>query len=474
MISSLRKIKLFLFASITVLGLPVFVEAQVKRPGVYVEEISMLPPSIAQVETAVPAFIGSTQSGPLMRPIRIANMAEFEKYFGGPEKASISVNVGQTISSSVKLNNNGILHYCLRQYFKNGGGACYIISTGNFGSANYAKFTAGLAALNKVDEPTLILLPEAAYLEKNEYGQIIQAVLDQCKRRKDRFGIFDYYYHQAGIGPEDPADYRKINPQSFRGSMGTNNLAYGAVYTPYLQTLIPYAYDEKEVAISSKNAKTSSLADIKKMNLTLYKNIIAHLAKQRIVLPPSSSIAGIYCKVDRDRGVWKAPANVSVSGIIGPVTQITDAEQSGLNTDPTTGKSINAIRTFAGRGTLVWGSRTLAGNDNEWRYVPVRRMAIAIEESIQKGTSFAVFEPNDKNTWLKVKAAIENYLTGLWRQGALMGSTPEKAFFVKVGLGETMTRNDILNGRLIIQIGIAPVRPAEFIVVQFSHQMQEP
>ena len=193
-----------------------------------------------------------------------------------------------------------------------------------------------------------------------------------------------------------------------------------------------------------------------------------------IFLPPVGAIVGVYARVDNSRGVWKAPANVSVSGIIGPVTQIADAEQSGLNTDPTTGKSINAIRTFAGRGTLVWGSRTLAGNDNEWRYVPVRRMAIAIEESIQKGTSFAVFEPNDKNTWLKVKAAIENYLTGLWRQGALMGSTPEKAFFVKVGLGETMTRNDILNGRLIIQIGIAPVRPAEFIVVQFSHQMQEP
>lgn len=473
-----RKIKFFIFAIIIILGLPTFVEAQVKTPGVYVEEISRLPPSIAQVETAIPAFIGCTQRGPVMQPIRIANMADFEKNFGGPEKATISVKVKQIISSNVKLNNNGILHYSLEQYFKNGGGPCYIISIGNFGTADYAKFTAGLEVLNKVDEPTLIVLPEAAYLGKDEYGQIIQAVLEQCKLRKDRFGIFDYYYFHPDIGKEDAADYKKISPKSFRESVGNNNLSYGAVYTPYLQTVIPYAYDEEHVSIriatGSKQAKTSSLADIKNRNITRYNKIKAHLAKQLIVLPPSSSIAGIYCKVDEDRGVWKAPANVAVSGVIAPVNKITDKEQGTLNMDPTTGKSINAIRSFAGKGTLVWGARTLAGNDNEWRYVPVRRLFITIEESVQKATSFVVFEPNDKNTWLKVKAQIESYLNSLWRQGAIMGSKPQDAYYVKVGLGETMTENDILNGQLIIQIGIAAVRPAEFVVLQFSHKLQEP
>ncbi|MEM6377629.1 MAG: phage tail sheath C-terminal domain-containing protein [Bacteroidota bacterium] len=473
-----KDIKLFLLTSTIVLGLTTFVEAQVRTPGVYVEEISTFPASIAQVETAVPAFIGCTQSGPAMRPIRIANIADFIKVFGGPEKATISVNVGQKIASNVKLNNNGILYYSLEQYFKNGGGPCYIVSIGNFGSANYAKFTSALGVLKKADEPTLILLPEAAYMGKNAYGQVIQAVLNDCKLRKDRFGIFDYYYFQSNSGQEDITDYKKIRPVSFRESVGSNNLSYGAVYTPFLQTLLPYAYDEDQVSINmikaSKNDKVSSLADIKKINKTLYNQIKAQLAKQFIVLPPSSTVAGIYCTVDKDRGVWKAPANVGLSSVTAPVKQISNAQQEGLNMDPTTGKSINVIRSYSGRGPLIWGARTLAGNDNEWRYVPTRRLFISIEESVQKGTTFAVFEPNDKNTWLNVKSVVESYLYGLWQQGALVGSTPEKAFFVKVGLGETMTANDISNGRLIIQMGIATVRPAEFIISQVSHKMQKP
>ncbi|MCP4362041.1 MAG: phage tail sheath family protein, partial [Chloroflexi bacterium] len=167
------------------------------------------------------------------------------------------------------------------------------------------------------------------------------------------------------------------------------------------------------------------------------------------------------------------PANVSLSAVIGPVTKITHDDQESMNVDPTAGKSINAIRAFTGKGTLVWGARTLAGNDNEWRYISVRRLFNMIEESTQKATSFAVFEPNDTTTWLKVKAMIESYLYGLWEQGALAGPTSDAAYFVNVGLGKTMTSQDILEGRMIVEIGIAAVRPAEFIVLRFSHKMQE-
>jgi len=191
------------------------------------------------------------------------------------------------------------------------------------------------------------------------------------------------------------------------------------------------------------------------------------------VLPPSPAVAGVYATVDRDRGVWKAPANVSLAAVIGPVTKITDKDQENLNVDPTGGKSINAIRAFTGKGTLVWGARTLAGNDNEWRYVSVRRLFNMIEESTKKATAFAVFEPNDAATWLKVKAMIESYLFGLWEQGALAGPTPEAAYFVNVGLGKTMTAQDILEGRMIVEIGVAAVRPAEFIILRFTHKMQE-
>jgi phage tail sheath protein FI len=144
-----------------------------------------------------------------------------------------------------------------------------------------------------------------------------------------------------------------------------------------------------------------------------------------------------------------------------------------MNIDADTGKSVNAIRSFSGKGILVWGARTLDGNSNEWRYISVRRFFIMVEESVKKATAPFVFEPNDANTWIRIRAMIENYLTLLWRQGALAGAKPEHAFFVKVGLGQTMSAIDILEGRLIVEIGMAAVRPAEFIILRFSHKMQE-
>jgi uncharacterized protein len=205
---------------------------------------------------------------------------------------------------------------------------------------------------------------------------------------------------------------------------------------------------------------------------TLY-NAIKKQLERKVVLYPSGAVAGIYARVDRQRGVWKAPANVDVRGISEPGVPVSSSDQEGLNVDATSGKSINAIRRFAGKGNLVWGARTLAGNDNEWRYIPVRRLFIFIEESVKKATEFVVFEPNDAKTWLRVKTMIENFLSKQWRDGALAGAKPEEAFFVKVGLGETMSPLDILEGRMNIEIGLAAVRPAEFIILKFSHKLQE-
>ena len=189
------------------------------------------------------------------------------------------------------------------------------------------------------------------------------------------------------------------------------------------------------------------------------------------IMPPSGAIAGIYAAVDASRGVWKAPANVSLNAVTS-VRKMASDELDNYNVD-TTGKSINAIRYFRGQGNLVYGARTLAGNDNEWRYVPVRRLFIMVEESVKKATEAMVFEPNDANTWQRAKGMVENFLITLWRDGALAGAVPKDAFFVKVGLGQTMTAQDILEGRLIIEIGMAAVRPAEFIILKFSHKMQE-
>lgn len=204
-----------------------------------------------------------------------------------------------------------------------------------------------------------------------------------------------------------------------------------------------------------------------------FKNMITKVSSSLTLLPPSGAVAGVYATVDNDRGVWKAPANVSLNSVSGLTETIDSKEQEDLNVDVVAGKSINAIRAFTGKGIVIWGGRTLAGNDNEWRYISVRRFFNMVEESVKKSTYWAVFEPNDANTWIKVKSMIENYLIQKWRDGALAGAKADDAFFVKVGLGQTMTAQDILEGRMNVEIGMAVVRPAEFIILKFSHKMQE-
>jgi phage tail sheath protein FI/Tfp pilus assembly major pilin PilA len=240
-----------------------------------------------------------------------------------------------------------------------------------------------------------------------------------------------------------------------------------------LDTLITNvkAGDSTDVNNGELNGRT--LKSIENIYSQVYNEIKTEIGALPVELPPSSTMAGIYARVDSDRGVWKAPANVGTNYVLEPSLQISSDEQRDLNVDAVAGKSINAIRTFVGKGNLVWGARTLAGNDNEWRYVSVRRFFNMAEESIKKATEQFVFEPNDKNTWVRVKAMIDNFLTQQWRVGALAGPTPDKAFYVSVGLGETMTAQDILEGNMIIEIGMAVVRPAEFIILKFSHKMQE-
>lgn len=225
--------------------------------------------------------------------------------------------------------------------------------------------------------------------------------------------------------------------------------------------------------LAAAGSMGATLEDSIAMQVPAYKDIRETIAQEVATIPPSGTIAGVYSYVDRTRGVWKAPANVSLNSVNGVTEKIDNKAQEELNVDVVAGKSINAIRPFAGKGVLVWGARTLAGNDNEWRYISVRRFFNMVEESCKKSTYWAVFEPNDANLWIKVKAMLENYLIEKWRDGALAGAKPEHAFFVNVGLGKTMTAQDILEGRLIIEIGMAAVRPAEFIILRFMHKMQE-
>lgn len=263
------------------------------------------------------------------------------------------------------------------------------------------------------------------------------------------------------------ADVPTDTDPSYSGTVYERSLSITADLEGYMSKLAT-AY----LSIFESSSYLASEAE-KKLFTThpVFASVLEQTNKVMGRIPTSGAIAGVYASVDRTRGVWKAPANVSIADITGPSVKINDAIQGDLNVH-SSGKSVNAIRAFTGKGTIVWGARTLDGNSNEWRYVSVRRFFNMAEESIKKATEPFTFEPNDANTWVRVRAMIENFLTIQWRNGALAGASTQQAYYVKVGLGETMTAQDILEGRMIIEIGMAVVRPAEFIVLKFSHKMQ--
>ena len=276
----------------------------------------------------------------------------------------------------------------------------------------------------------------------------------------------------------------------------TDALCYGAAYYPFLKTSyakdIAFEYvlnaipaeglEAEDTAILEKAKGIAAAVEDPQRTLKInaiipqikaYAGVLANLQEQACLIPPSGAIAGIYASMDNRAGVWQAPANIGIASVKDLTRYISDGDQEKMNVDTETSKSINAIRYFRGKGILVWGARTLDGGSNEWRYVPVRRLFSYVEQSVKLATSWAVFQPNDTNTWIKIKCQISNFLSTLWRDGALAGASPDQAFFVEVGKGVTMTEDDINNGYLIVRIGLAAVRPAEFIVLQFSHKVNE-
>ncbi len=486
-------------------------------PGVYVQEISALPPSVAEVETAIPAFIGYTEKADQYKPddlklvpIKINSLSEYERYFGRSvvEKDdamnnSIIINVAEptTINPayqvSVSVDRTKVskynMYYAMRHFYDNGGGTCFIISVDKYGaggSVDKDQLIKGIDAAKDVDEVTLLVTPEAAHTGSSAgYKSVVQAMIGQAASLKDRFALVDPYQ----VTPKDA-----INPGGMidadvaimrDASMSVDENRYAAAYYPNLQTTYNYnygydaakgSYNINGISIENYTDADGNAVSGVKVNdskipygSAIYSQIVTEFQKQFVILPPSPAMAGIYTRVDSNKGVWKAPANESVVSVVGPTIPMSDRDQSSLNIDSNSGKSINVIRTFPGYGTIVWGARTMNGNDNEWRYISVRRFFNMVEESVKKSSQWAVFEPNTAGTWVKIQAMVENYLFLKWRDGALAGAKPEQAYYVRVGLGATMNSVDVLEGRLNVEIGMAVARPAEFIVLKFTQLMQQ-
>lgn len=460
-----------------------------KTPGVYIKEISNLPPAVMATEPAVPVFIGYTEKDKkkgvslVNSAVRISSLLEFEAIFGmaKPHPVLISIDPNQQLAQEVMAGPLQFsLYYSLRLYFANGGGACFIISCGTWPASVteeecFIAQTEALQAAAREKTITIIVLPDAGLCGKENFYRLYQSALQQAGTLQNRIVIADIFL-------EDKTCAFSAIGEEFRKMIGNDHLSFGAAYYPYLQTsILPFIDEAKETVMIGEDIYRFRLPDhspaeelkrsLAHVNPALYHSIQTAIQKNPVVLPPSSAMAGIYCRVDADRGVWKAPANISLNLVTKPMAAIDDQEQQEMNVH-TTGKSVNAIRPFTGKGVLVWGARTLAGNDNEWRYVPVRRFLSWVNESVQLSIQPFAFEPNNANTWLKVKAMIENHLVILWRNGALQGSKPEHAFYVAAGLNKTMTSLDIAEGKMIIETGLAVVRPAEFIISRLVLKMQ--
>lgn len=393
-------------------------------PGVYVEEVSAGPRPIQAVGTSTAGFVG-------VAPNSLAHQGEVWAVNNWTEFTKEFVTEG---SPSTKLAN------AVFGFFQNGGSRCYIANIGTDATiAGGGPGRRGLDLLEEVDEVAIVAAP--GFTDVASY----ESLLSHCEKLKDRVAILDAAESVRSIDAltkvgtatmAKPARKKDADTADAAAATATDNGAgarprtsdggYGSVYFPWI-----------------------TMRDV--------------LAPEKLIsIPPSGHIAGIYARSDASRGVHKAPANEVVRGALGVTYRVTHEEQGVLNQ-----QGVNCIRFFARDGVRVWGARTLADASSEWRYINVRRLFNMVEESIAQSTRWVVFEPNDRSLWKSMKRDVGAFLTMIWRAGALMGKTPEEAFFVKCD-EETNTPEVIDAGQLVILIGIAPVKPAEFVIFRIS------
>ena len=374
-------------------------------PGVYIEEISTRAHAIEGVPTENAAFVGFAADGPIDEPVEIGSLLDYQARFG-------------------KVSAANPLSWAVEAFFDNGGRKAFVVRVAagprsRRGSADLIgdeKKRTGLHALDRMKlHIGLLVMPDAAYLSESNATEAVNraAVFAEARRM---FLIADIPETVASKGHND----------AVRWAGGLARSRNMAIYYPWL---------------------------------------MAGSGKAKRLKPPSAVVAGIYARLDNARGVWKAPAGgeATPKGIADLAQKVTTADAEKLQS-----ASINGIRTFEGKGLMLWGARTFAAEgDTEWKYVNVRRLFLFLERSIEEGLQWAVSEPNGEDLWAQVRLEVSSFLHTAWRAGAFPASKPEEAYFVKCDR-TTMTQDDILNGRLIALIGIAPVKPAEFVIFRIG------
>lgn len=562
-------------------------------PGVSIQESARLPYSVSLPESAVPAFIGYTELQPenYTNPLKISSLLEYEQYFGKAKKENIRLKDTKEGTTLIAPQVSFLMYYSLQLYFANGGGPCYIVSAGTYGSASSgvqkSDLETGLDRTDTIEEPLLLVFPDAVSLAVQDdfYALYNKVIAKAGNETRNRFALLDTYYGNSVIKSDD-----KNTVEQFRSEINPDNnadVSRAAAYFPHLETVLNYTFDEAltpithtglqatgqssaafyaeeihaidrlkmlaadEISSGSENAfvlaglmdqaiaiaeKVKETADVK-VDLTttinnakglsgalydgviydfdenaplfdgefealktavlnakdekgdadgivlknlesshsaLYNRVKEAMHSLKVILPPSSAMAGVYARTDRMKGPWKAPANAGLNYVTAPTEKISDQEQSDLNIH-STGKSVNAIRTFSGKGNLIWGARTLSGKDktgdgkdNPWKYIQVRRYHDMLRYALnQVLVTEYIDKPNISLTWMHAKTTVENFLSRQWKDGALAGSTPHEAYHVEITGDETEPKT------MNITVKVALVRPAEFIVLNFSHPLQQ-
>jgi phage tail sheath protein FI len=373
-----------------------------RTPGVHTDEKSIQSRTIGDLSTSVAGFVGPAGSGPIERAHAVTSVAEYARAYGD----------GRPLAFGGGATTPDFLWRAVHAFFAEGGTRVYIVRTQNLGGRpTAAEYEVALQALEKALDVSIVAAPGSTYAVVGAHVNAAPAdaignlLIRHAERMRYRIAVLDSV---------DGLDLNGV-----RAQRGRIESPYAAFYYPWVRARDP-------------------------------------LTKGQILLPPSGFVAGIYARVDADRGVSKAPADEVVRLAVGLERTLDAAEQESLKT-----AGINCFRVISGQGVVLLGARTTSA-DPEWKYVNVRRYFTFLEHSIERGLQWAVFEPNRDTLWSNVRRTVEDFLSAQWRSGALIGNTPEQAYWVRCDRS-TMTQQDLDNGRLICLIGVAPVKPAEFV-----------
>ncbi|MFI2564237.1 phage tail sheath family protein [Paenarthrobacter sp. NPDC018779] len=402
--------------------------ANYQAPGVYVQEVPSGARAIGQVNTSIAGFVGlAPDKNALVGELRVLdNWTQFVDQYVGNAAA------GTPLSNAVY------------GFFSNGGSRCYVVNIGADGSlTGTASAPNGLTLFEAVDDISMVAAP--GYATAEAYAAL-QAHVEH-PLRQDRMAIMDTLEKIDDVGALTRAATSGVPEDT------------GSASSPKKSDSTPDAAEQEDLGAPQSPGGYTAL-------YFPWIVMIDPVSGQKVTQPPSGHIAGVWARVDATRGVHKAPANEPIQGALDLVRRVSRGEQEVLNP-----AGVNCIRYFPGEGIRVWGARTKAPEASEYRYVNVRRLTNMIKESVADGTRWVVFEPNDHTLWKSIRRDIGAFLTNVWRDGALLGTTPQQAFFVKCD-EETNPPEVRDAGQVVTLIGIAPVKPAEFVIFKLMQSAE--